>query len=90
MRKLSRYHLKPLQIGRVAAQQANQIESSLQPSSASHAAEEHTRGVKPFEFGIYCLLQNPIDWQLSEIYRSLGCDPPRESALLFPFMVKPS
>jgi hypothetical protein len=67
MPKLPRYHLKPLQIGRVAAQQANQIEPSLQPSSASHAAEERTRGAKPFEFGIYCLLQNPIDRQLGEI-----------------------
>jgi len=53
--KLSRYHLKLLQIGRIAGRQANQIQPSLQPSSAGHAAEEHTRGAKPFEFGIYCL-----------------------------------
>ncbi|PYU87046.1 MAG: hypothetical protein DMG51_03600, partial [Acidobacteria bacterium] len=67
MPKLTRYYLKPLQIGRVAAQQANQIEPSLPSSSARHAAEELTRGAKPFEFGIYGLLQNPIDGQLGEI-----------------------
>jgi len=84
MPKLPRYHLKPLQIGWVAAQQANQIEPSLPSSSARHAAEELTRGAKPFEFGIYCLLQNPIDGQLGEIYRSLGGDPPRESDVTVP------
>jgi len=67
MPKLTRYYLKPLQIGRVAAQQANQIEPSLPSSSARHAAEELTRGAKPFEFGIYGLLQNPVDGQLGEI-----------------------
>jgi hypothetical protein len=60
------------------------MEPSLQSSSASHAAEEHTRGAKPFEFGIYCLLQNPIDRQLGEIYRSLGCDPLRQSDFTVP------
>jgi hypothetical protein len=31
---------------------------SFPPSSASHAAEEQTRGAKPLAFGVHCLLQN--------------------------------
>src|SRR5271170_713058 len=68
MPKLLRYHLKPLQIGGVRAQQANQIEPSFQPSSASQAAEEQTCGAKPLEFRVYCLLQ--------KCYRSSISDAP--------------
>ncbi|HEY6287939.1 MAG TPA: hypothetical protein VIW48_00690 [Nitrospiraceae bacterium] len=79
MPKLLRYHLKPLQIRSVAAQQAYQAQPSLQPSRVSHAAQDHAPRAEGFEFGIYCLLQNAIDRQLGEVYRSLGRDPPGES-----------
>lgn len=69
------------QIRWVVVQQANQIKPSLEPSSMSHAAEEHTRRTKLFELGIYCLLQNAVDRELGEVDRSLGGDPSRESSL---------
>lgn len=82
VRELLRYHLKPLQVGRVVSKQADQINPRLQPSATSHAAEESTPRTKLSKFWTERLPQNSVDWKVGEVHRPLGGDPRNRSDLV--------
>ena len=83
MRKLVGYYLKPPQIGSVVAEQSNQIQACLQPSTLGHAAEDHASGAKSFELArIQGLSQDAINRHLGEIDVAVSGDPARTRACI--------